>query len=265
MISHPGPVPRLTRARFVEHAKVTVKALLPAPLHRVVTSTVRRRRRVRFGSLRRLTPVSREFGYDRGLPVDRYYIERFLALHAASVTGRALEVGDSAYTRRFGGQRVIQADVLNIAPGHPETTFVADLADAPDVPSATFDCVVLTQTLHLVFDVAAAVATLERILRPGGTALVTVPGIGPISTDEWSRTWHWSFTPLSMSRLFGDVFGQDNVEVVAHGNVLTSVAFLEGLAADELRPEELDAHDPQYPMLITVRATRRGVDTPNRA
>jgi hypothetical protein len=46
--------------------------------------------------------------------------------------------------------------------------------------------------------------------------------------------------------------------VAAHGNVLTSVAFLEGLAARELRREELDAHDPQYPMLITVKATKPG-------
>ena len=61
---------------------------------------------VRFGSLRRVTPLSREFGYDRGLPIDRYYIERFLATHIADIHGHVLEVEDDIYTRQFGGERM---------------------------------------------------------------------------------------------------------------------------------------------------------------
>ena len=40
-------------------------------------------------------PVSDHWGWDRGTPVDRYYIEQFLAEHAADVRGRVLEVKDS--------------------------------------------------------------------------------------------------------------------------------------------------------------------------
>lgn len=172
------------------------------------------------------------------------------------ISGHVLEVGDSEYTRRFGGHRVTQSDVLNVQAGHPETTYVADLSDADHVPSETFDCLVITQTLHLIYDMSAAVRTLRRILRPGGVLLATVPGISPISTDLWAGSWYWSLTPLSALRLFGDAFGPENVEVEAFGNVLTSVAFLEGMAADELRRHELDEGDPQFPMLITVRAYR---------
>lgn len=215
---------------------------------------------VRMGSLRRVTPLSRQFGYDRGLPVDRYYIERFLAENAHAISGRVLEVGDSAYTRRFGGQRVTQADVLNINAGDPETTIVADLAEGQGIPSTSFDCLVITQTLHLLYDLSAAVRTLHRILRPGGTLLATFPGISPISTDRWAQTWYWSLTPLSATRLFGEVFGADNVEVLAYGNVLTSVAFLEGMASRELRRNELETHDPQFPMVVTVRAYRPQTD-----
>ena len=50
-----------------------------------------------------LEPVSRSFGFDRGTPVDRRYIEQFLARHAAAIRGDVLEVGDDGYTRRFGG------------------------------------------------------------------------------------------------------------------------------------------------------------------
>jgi SAM-dependent methyltransferase len=206
--------------------------------------------------LRRLTPLSRQFGYDRGLPVDRFYVERFLGRNAHVIAGRVLEVGDSAYSRRFGGERVTHQDVLNVTTGQPETTIVADLAAGDGIPAESFDCLVVTQTLHLVYDLAAAVRTLHRALKPGGTLLATFPGISPISTDQWAESWYWALTPLSASRLFGDVFGGDNVEVRADGNVLTTVAFVEGLATAELRTHELEANDPQFPMLVTVRAYR---------
>lgn len=206
--------------------------------------------------LRQLAPVSREFGFDRGLPVDRYYIEGFLAAHAHLVAGRVLEVGDDAYTRRFGGDRVTRSDVLNIDAAIPGTTLVADLADAAHLPSGTFDCVVLTQTLHLVYDLPAAAATLHRILAPGGTLLLTVPGISPVSTDRWAETWYWALTPHAARRLFTEAFTDGEVDVTTHGNVLAGVAFLEGLAAHELSGRELDAVDPQFPLLVTVRADR---------
>jgi SAM-dependent methyltransferase len=223
---------------------------------RAAARRVRSRLPVRWGSLRRLSPVSRTFGYDRGLPIDRYYIERFLGDHAAVIAGRVLEIGDSTYSRRFGGARVARQDVLNIDPGHPQTTILGDLACADHIPSSSFDCLLITQTLHLIYDLPAAVGTLHRILKPGGTLLTTFPGISPLSSDRWAESWYWALTPLSASRLFGDVFGPENIEVAAHGNVLTSIAFLEGLASRELRRTELDVHDPQFPMLITVKATR---------
>ena len=74
--------------------------------------------------------------------------------------------------------------------------------------------------------------------------IATFPGISPLSTDRWAETWYWSLTPLSATRLFADVFGSENVEVCAYGNVLTSVAFLEGMAAGELRQQELERTTP---------------------
>jgi SAM-dependent methyltransferase len=238
---------------------VIVSGVMTAAGGRLARGFARRARAlipVRFGSLRRLSPVSREFGYDRGQPIDRYYIERFLAANAELIKGRVLEIGDRGYTRRFGGTRVTRSDVLNIDPGHSETTIVGDLATADHIPSDSFDCLVITQTLQLIYDLPAAVRTLHRILSPGGTLLTTFPGITPLSQDRWADTWYWALTPLSAGRLFGDVFGLDNVEVTAHGNVLTSVAFLEGLATRELRGKELSLDDPQFPMLITVSALK---------
>jgi SAM-dependent methyltransferase len=212
---------------------------------------------VRFGSLRRVTPVSREFGYDRGLPIDRYYIERFLAAHASDIRGNVLEIADDAYTRRFGGDRVSRSDVLHVVEGHPNATIVGDLTCADHIPSASFDCVILTQTLQLIYDVAAALRTVRRILKPGGAVLATAPGISPISRYDMER-WgcFWAFTSRSTRRLFQEVFPATAISIETHGNVLTASAFLYGLAAEELQQRELDACDPDYELIITVRAVR---------
>jgi len=212
---------------------------------------------VRFGSLRRLTPISTDWGFDRGLPIDRYHIERFLEAEADSIRGRVLEIDTNEYTRRFGGDRVEHSDVLHIAEMAPGVTLVGDLTDAPHLPSEAFDCVIVTQTLQLIHEVDAAVATIHRLLRPGGTALVTVPGISPMTRDPGgSWGYHWGFTTLSATRLFERHFGPGRVEVRAPGNVLTATAFLQGIASTELEAGELEHDDPSFELLVTVRATR---------
>jgi glycosyltransferase involved in cell wall biosynthesis len=217
--------------------------------------------RVRFGNLRRLTPFSREFGYDRGLPIDRYYIERFLAKNASDIRGQVLEVADNAYTLRFGGNRVSKSDVLHVTQGNSQATIVNDLTRADDIPSDSFDCVILTQTLQFIYDVRAALRTIKRILKPGGVVLATLPGISPVSRYDMER-WglFWAFTTQSARRLFEEVFPQHHVQITAYGNVLTAASFLYGMATEELRQEELEHFDPDYELTITVRAVRPAND-----
>src|SRR5207253_10303105 len=111
---------------------------------------------VRFGNLRRVTPLSREFGYDRGLPIDRYYIERFLPKNASEIRGHVMELADNTYTRRFGGDRVTASDVLHVEASHPNASIVGDLTCADHTSSGHFDCVILTQTLQSIHEVQAA-------------------------------------------------------------------------------------------------------------
>ena len=233
-----------------------VRAAIPEKLRWRIRRLAHPRGGVRFGNLRRLTPVSRHFGLDRGTPVDRYFIERFLARHAEDVHGRVLEVGDDSYTRRFGGHRVAARDVLHIHAGHPGATIVDDLASAVSIPSDAFDCIILTQTLQLIFDVHAAVGTLYRILKPGGVLLATVPGISQLDGGEWQDTWFWSFTPAAVRRLFTERFPAAELDITSHGNVLAACAFLQGLAREELSPGELDWNDALYPVIVTLRARK---------
>jgi hypothetical protein len=208
--------------------------------------------------LTRLEPVSRVFGFDRGKPVDRWYIERFLATHAADVRGRVLEVAESTYTQWYGGDDVTQSDVLYAAPGNPAATVVGDLSTGDGLPRDVYDCFVMTQTLQVIYDVAAAVRGTREVLAPDGVLLATVPGISQISRED-RRDWGdwWRFTSDSARRLFADAYGPENVEVQAHGNVLSAACFLYGLAAEELSDDELTHHDPDFELLMTIRAVKR--------
>lgn len=204
----------------------------------------------------RTQPISRVFGFDRGQPIDRYYIEKFLALHAHRIAGRILEVGDRTYTRRFGDARVVVSDVLNLCPS-PGTTIVADLTNGDAIPDATFDCFICTQTLPFVTDVRAALRHTFRILRPGGTLLLTVPGISQVSrydADRWGD--YWRFTPQAVQLLLDEQFGPAAVRVFTFGNLRAAIGLLEGLATHELPPRILDVVDEDYPVIAAACATK---------
>ena len=218
---------------------------------------------VRFGSLRRLTPISSARGADRGTPIDRYYIQDFLSRHSGrddyvlgDIKGHVLEIGDDTYTRQFGSS-VTKLDILHGDSSNPRATIIADLARADNVPSETFDCVICTQTLLLIYDVRSAIDHLHRILKPEGILLLTVPGISPICRpDADAGGDHWRFTTWSMRRLLREFFAPESVLVEAYGNVLAAIAFLEGIAAQELRRHELDVRDPDYELIVAARARK---------
>jgi len=245
-----------------QRLKLIAQETLPAPIHRWLGTQLQGHKyrppvgMVNFGSMRRVTPISRAFGFDRGLPVDRYYIENFLARFADDIKGRVLEIGDNSYTRRFGGDRVTKSDVLHIVEGNPQATIVADLTCANHIPSNSFDCIILTQTLHFIYDVQAAIKTIYRILKPDGVVLATFAGISQIANDQWGDYQCWSFTALSARRRFEEVFPTANVKVETYGNVLAAISFLQGLAVEELRREELDHSDRNYELIIAVRAVK---------
>jgi SAM-dependent methyltransferase len=212
---------------------------------------------VRWGHLRRLKPISSVFGFDRGQPIDRFYIEEFLKKHKNLIKGRVLEIGDREYTQKFGKDRVLASEVLHAVPGNRNATIIGDLATGLGVPKGEFDCIILTQTLLCIYDIHAAIANAYNALKPQGVLLVTIPGISQISRYDMEK-WgdYWRFTSLSARRLFEEVFPFENVEVQTFGNVLVAIAFLHGMAAEELRHEELVYHDPDYEVLITVKAVK---------
>ena len=213
---------------------------------------------INFGDLYRTSPVSPIFGIDRGFPIERYYIERFLDRYRGDVRGRCLEMGDPFYINKFGDGQVTQPDVMHYVEGNPEATIIGDLTNADHIPSDAFDCIIFPQARQMIYDMPAALRTLHRILKPGGVLLLTSHGISKIGRrlgrDSWGEYWH--ITTQSAERLFEDTFPGADVTVGSYGNVLSACCALHGIVSEELDAEDLDVLDPDFEVIVTVRAKK---------
>jgi hypothetical protein len=237
-------------------------------------------RKVDWNDNTRIEPVSRIFGIDRGQPVDRYYIEKYLNHHREMIRGQILEVGEERYSRQFADQpgsclfetihfgerekpRVSGGDTISKSTGVKDqagsTSFTGDLTDTATLPAGRYDCFICTQTYNFIFDVQKAIAGACHLLKEGGVVLATVAGISQVSRYDMDR-WgdYWRFTGRSALQLFETEFGKGQVEVVTYGNVLAAKAFLDGLATGDLPDLALlDEPDPDYPVIIGIRAIKR--------
>jgi hypothetical protein len=207
-------------------------------------------------NLRTTKPLSNVFGFDRGTPIDRYYIEKFLHAHRSVIKGRVLEIAENTYTLKFGQPGLI-SEILSYSSDHRAATIVGDLTKAESLPSNAIDCFICTQTLNFIYDFKKAIAGAYQLLKPGGTILVTVAGLSQISQYDMVR-WgdYWRFTTKSAETVFGEVFGEENVDVKSYGNVLASVSLLHGVSQEELTTQELDVYDPNYQIIVTVIAKK---------
>jgi SAM-dependent methyltransferase len=210
--------------------------------------------------------VSDVYGFDRGTPIDRRYIEWFLGRFAGAsgyaegaIGGRILEIGGRDYADRFGAE-ASQVDVLHANAANPEATIIGDLTEEQVLEEGLYDCIICTQTLQVIWDVPAAMRTMHRGLKPGGALFITVPGITKAclpDRDHWGDFWR--FTKASMRQLCEEAFRGGEVEVEAYGNVVSAVMYLYGFAAEELDPQELSLRDPDFEVIVAVRARKAPV------
>ncbi|MCI5148403.1 MAG: methyltransferase domain-containing protein, partial [Candidatus Electrothrix sp. MAN1_4] len=205
-----------------------------------------------WGDLRRLTPFCPEWGTDRGRCIDRYYIENFLESNRVCIRGSVLEVHDADYTVQFGGEDVEVSDVIDIDPGNPRATIIADLRDAQAIATHSYDCFIMTQTLHVIYDMRSVLAECIRILKPGGVLLATIPCAGKIAPEQGLDGDFWRMTKDGVYNLFSEFFDPDQLEVQSYGNVQTNIAYFYGLACHELTEQEFKEYDPETSLLVSV-------------
>jgi hypothetical protein len=216
---------------------------------------IRAIRRPRWGNLRRLAPFSHRYGHDRGSQtIDRYYIDEFIAANADAIRGRVLEVSEGRYAHAHG-KAVTRLDVLDVDPRNPAATVVADLDDSGSLPPLAYDCVLLTQTLQYVRDPWATLRTIWSSVAPGGVLLMTVPAAAKVDHTLTDRD-SWRVLPVGMRRLLDATCEGADATVLGHGNLLATIGFLLGLAANELSVAELDVDDPLHPLVTSARVRK---------
>lgn len=206
--------------------------------------------------LKGLSPISGVYGADRGNSIDRYYIGKFLKENSSFIKGNVLEILDNRYTLLFGKDKVKKSEILDIDRKNKGATIYADLRKPKELPEAQFDCIILTQTIHVIDDMFSVIESVYKMLKKGGVVLATLPCLSRIDVAAGIEGDFWRFTKASAKYLFETKFKSKNLEIKVFGNVFSSSAFLYGYSNEELTKEELDYTDPNFPMLIGVKAKK---------
>lgn len=204
-----------------------------------------------------LTPFSRRWGAERGKPIDRYYIEEFLEKHKDLIRGKVMEISDNSYTRKYGGDNVSESIVLHVD-GWGRNAIKGNLETGEGISEDWIDTLIFTQTLMFIYDTRKTVQNIYKMLKPGGTVLATVAGISQISryeADNWGD--FYSFHEDAVKRIFGEVFGEKNIQVECFGNVKTAISLLYGLCCEDLTEEDFTHRDMDYQVIIGIAAHKR--------
>ncbi|MFQ5668582.1 MAG: hypothetical protein ACE5I7_19425 [Candidatus Binatia bacterium] len=209
---------------------------------------VRSRHLPHWGNLRRTQPFSLDFGFDRGTPIDRYYVEKFFEQNRAHIRGDVLEIQVSTYTRRDGHDVHVAHSVdinSSVAP-----TIVCDLASSDGVlPNERYDCFLLPSTPQHLRSLELSMRHALRVLKPGGVILATCAAFVPLIPDGPD---YWRNSAAGWAEIVQQAWSGCEVKVQSYGNCLAVVAAMLGLAIEELTPEELDVNDPRYPVVVTL-------------
>jgi SAM-dependent methyltransferase len=205
-----------------------------------------------WGNMRRLRPFSEQFGFDRGTPIDRFYLHRFLETERASITGAVLEIQVASYAERFGHDLKC-VHTLDIS-SEFSPTYHCDLANADSViGAASYDCFLLPNTLQHLERLDDALGQALRVVKPGGVILASAANLVRLNSDADD---FWRLSAAGWRRTLERIWRDCIVEVRSHGNCLAAVAALYGLAVEELAPEELTFDDGRFPVLTTIKCMK---------
>lgn len=199
-----------------------------------------------------LKPLNRTFGFSRGMPIDRYYIEKFMDENKNLIFGDVLEIAENTYTLKYGGDKVRKSYILYVnSDDDINKDIVGNFETGEGIGEEMMDCIILTQVLPFIYNIQKAVKNIYKMLKEHGTALITVNGISQISRYDMDRWGHyWSFTDMSMQRLLETVASKDNIKIQTFGNAKAAAALMYGLAVEDMAEESLDVWDKDYQISI---------------
>ena len=216
---------------------------------------------------RRMIPFNQ--GASTGLSTIRYYWADFLDKHRKDIRGIGLEVGEVSTIRAYGGDAITRADAIDLAAHNDDVRVVADLSRADHIAGDQYDCFVNQFTTAVIHDIDAALYHAIRFLKPGGVLLINFWCVDfylhrglDMGTGEPLYMHHW-FTPIQVQNMLHRLtLTEDDFTLTIYGNLLTRMAFLMNVPAQDFTQAELNHRDPGQPLLICARIVK---PTPWRA
>lgn len=201
-------------------------------------------------------PISKYYGFDRGAPIDRFFIEDFLKRNKDHIQGACLELLNNSYTKKFGNERVLKSDILDIDITNKDATIIDDLRKLETIKDNSYDCIILTQVLQFIDDVDIAIAQCYRILKQNGTLLITLPSISRIDCISGVEGDFWRFTQASAKYIIEKKFESRKTLIESSGNARLGIYFYAGLSIEDISKRILKKNDPNFPLIITIRAIK---------
>lgn len=199
--------------------------------------------------------ISNDFGWTRGTPIDRFYLQQFFKDNRSFIKGYCLEFGENIYTKAYGSN-VIQAGVFtsDLDEKRKEGVIAGDISKSETLPSDKYDCIICTNVLNFIYDIHASVNGLHMMLKPGGNCLVSIAGysshVSRYDMNRWGDYWRLSDkTAIRMFEAAGFIID----EVKTYGNAYAAVAQMHGYCAEDVNIDRLTASHPDHQMLITMR------------
>lgn len=204
-----------------------------------------------------LNPLSRRFGLEYGKAIDRFYIEKFLADNKSNIKGIAMEIAEDRYTKMFG-ENVVETMILHVNGWGGMNVIKGNLATGEGLVENSVDCLICTQTLQFIYDIHSVVKNIYKVLKPGGTAMITVPLLSQLSLYDY-QNWgcYWRFTDQSMKKILLESFDEREIKVYTYGNMKAAMAFLYGICQEEMRQSDLEYYDEQFPLIIGATCRKK--------
>ena len=205
---------------------------------------------LQWGDLRRRFPVDANYGFGRGTPIDRFYLDIFLRKIKKNVCGKILEIG--ADQKRLDLKKYkpgARFDSLDIE-GKSKPTFTANAEVQSILKPRSYDSILAFNVLGHCRNPFSVTKNMHTWLRPGGIAFCAVSSsqrVGRCPEDCWK------IQPDGLRALFSNF---RKIQIISYGNLTTTIGALQGLAAEELSKEELLDHHPDYPVLSCVIAEK---------
>ncbi|MFE9450257.1 class I SAM-dependent methyltransferase [Streptomyces sp. NPDC006739] len=203
-----------------------------------------------WGQLRRLIPICPAFGMSRGTPIDRYYLDQFIAEIRDSVQGDVVEIGGLDSNKdAYGFTRASEYRGLDIRAA-PGVALVGDVADLGIIPAGSLDTILAFNVLEHTARPWQVVDNMWQWLRPGGTACCMVPSAQRLHSAPED---YWRPLPTALREMFS-AWSEQTVH--QYGNPLSVIASLMGIAAEELDALELSTYHPDYPVATCIVARK---------